>query len=89
MANIRKNTKNRLKCDVSIAHGRNCFYANRGLGECSEEVELDRIVPESRGGRYTLENCLIACAKHNGARGDQSIEVYLASAVRTPDGTAH
>jgi 5-methylcytosine-specific restriction endonuclease McrA len=82
---LRKNTKNRLKCQVSLIHGSHCFYASRGLGACSAEVELDRIVPASRGGEYTLENCLIACAQHNGTRGDRSIEDYLASAMRFPD----
>jgi hypothetical protein len=84
---LRKNTKNRLKCQVSLIHGNYCFYANRALGACSEEVELDRIVPASRGGQYTLENCLIACGLHNGTRGDRSIEDYLASAMPTPDPT--
>jgi hypothetical protein len=86
---IRKNPKNRLKCQVSLTHGSRCFYADRGLGPCSDEVEVDRIVPASRGGPYTLENCVIACAQHNGARGDRTIEDFLGSIVRTASPGAH
>src|SRR5262249_8800994 len=82
---IRKNPKNPLKCEVSLTHGAQCFYANRGLGPCSAEVDLDRIVPESRHGEYTLANCVIACSQHNRVRGDKSIEDFLASVVRPAD----
>jgi hypothetical protein len=85
---IRKNLKNRLKCEVSLIHGGRCFYAHRGVGDCAEEVELDRIVPETRGGQYTVENCVIACTRHNAARGNRSIEDYLTSAVQNTEGAA-
>src|SRR5262249_12562791 len=76
---IRKNQQIKLKCQVSIVHGCQCFYANRGLGECSDEVDLDRLIPESRGGKYTVENCVIACSFHNRASGDRNIEEFLSS----------
>lgn len=77
---IRKSSdeKLQLKCEVAATHGERCFYANRGLGDCSDEVELDRILPGSRGGRYTLENCIIACSFHNQSRSDTSIETFIA-----------
>jgi 5-methylcytosine-specific restriction endonuclease McrA len=62
---------------VAKIHGVRCFYANRGVGPCSDEVELDRIIPEARGGVYSLANCLIACSSHNGRRQDRTIEDYL------------
>src|SRR5688572_4720756 len=55
---IRKQVKSRLKCEVSLVHGTRCFYADRGVGPCSGEVDLDRIIPETRGGGYTVENCM-------------------------------
>ena len=79
---LRKNPNNRLKCEVSLAHGPRCFYADRGLGPCSDELDLDRIIPETRGGRYTLENCMIVCSTHNRARGDRTIEHFLAATLR-------
>lgn len=70
-----------LTLDVAALHGGVCFYANRGLGECSSDVHLDRIVPGSRGGKYSLANCVLACGAHNTARGDMTIEDFLASAA--------
>jgi hypothetical protein len=81
---IRKQPKSRLKCDVSLTHGPHCFDANRGLGDCSDEVDLDRIVPETRGGQYTVENCIIACSAHNRSRGDQSIEDFIRVGAPAP-----
>lgn len=74
---LRKNLTTRLKCQVASMHGSRCFYANRGLGACSEEVDLDRIVPEDRGGKYTVENCVVVCSFHNRSRGKQSVEEYV------------
>ena len=68
-----------LLVEVARTHGRSCFYANRGLGPCSEELDLDRLLPESRGGRYTLKNCVIACSRHNRMRGDMNVEEFLSS----------
>ncbi len=74
---LRKQKRLRLTCQVVKIHGAQCFYARRGVGDCSSEVDLDRIIPGNRGGRYTLNNCVIACSFHNRSRGDQSIEEYL------------
>lgn len=56
-----------------------CFWAGRVKDPCDEEVDLDRLVPESRGGRYVVENCVLACSHHNRQRSDQSVEDYLQS----------
>jgi hypothetical protein len=79
---LRKVPKARLKCEVSLKHGSQCFYAHRGVGACSDEVDLDRILPEVRGGEYTVENCVIACSAHNRSRGSTPIEAFLAAAGR-------
>ncbi len=79
---LRKVPKTRLKCEVSLTHGSTCFYANRGAGPCSNEVDLDRILPETRGGQYTVENCIIVCSTHNRSRGDRTIEDFLAASAR-------
>lgn len=69
-----------LLLQVARLHGRQCFYANRGLGLCSEEVHLDRLVPGARGGVYSIENCVISCGFHNSSKNDKSLEEYLLSA---------
>jgi hypothetical protein len=70
-------------CMLSIIHGDRCFYANRGLGECSDDVHLDRIIPGSRGGEYTVQNCLLSCGFHNTSRGDKSIEEFISHRILT------
>jgi 5-methylcytosine-specific restriction endonuclease McrA len=69
----------RLKCEVALNSGGicRCYYAGRDVGECSQDVSLDRIIPQTRGGLYTVANCQIACGRHNSSRGDQLIEDYL------------
>ena len=61
---------------VARSHGRKCFWANRGKGECSEELTIDRLIA---GGPYSVENCVIACSRHNTQRNDRSIEDYLST----------
>lgn len=58
-------------------HSHVCFYANRGLGECSEDVDLDRILPGAHGGEYSVANCVISCARHNRQRGDMPLAEFL------------
>jgi hypothetical protein len=62
---------------VAELHGGVCFYASRGLGPCSDDVQLDRIIPGSRGGKYSVSNCVLACGAHNSLRGDLSIEEFF------------
>lgn len=71
------NGKGPLTINVARAHGRKCFYANRGVGNCNNQVSIDRLIPGSREGEYTIENCVIACGFHNSQRNDQTIEEYL------------
>jgi len=73
--------KAELIVETARKHGRHCFYRGRGLGECSDELSIDRIIPGSRGGQYDIRNCVIACLKHNEQRGDLSIEEYLSNAL--------
>lgn len=77
--NIRKSPegKTAILCEVAVCYGQNCFYQYRGLGRCSGEIELDRILPGSRDGKYTVSNCVISCSFHNRSRGNLSIENFI------------
>ncbi len=76
-SNVNGKKKLALLVEVARLHGRECFYANRGLGECSDEIDLERLIPETRGGQYTVENCVLSCSRHNRMRGDKSLEDML------------
>lgn len=66
-----------LTVEVARLHGEQCFWQNRGKGTCSDNVDLDRLTPGSRGGQYTVENCILSCSFHNRQRNDRSVERYL------------
>jgi len=40
----------------------------------SKEVTIDHVVPVSRGGQTTWENCVLSCLKCNHQKGDRSLE---------------
>ena len=64
---------------MALTHGFECYFAHRGLGPCSEEVDLGHIIPDAEGGDLSVENCQIECSFHNQDRSTRSIEQYLAS----------
>lgn len=66
-----------LIVEVGQLRGFHCFYADRGLGPCSDDVHLERLIPETRGGRYTIANCVLSCGRHNISRGDTPLEEFL------------
>lgn len=45
---------------------------------------IDHIIPWSKGGRTNLANCICACEKCNGARGDKPAEVFAAERAVPP-----
>lgn len=49
-----------------------CYWCN------SPGFTIDHIIPWSKGGRTNLANCICACEKCNGARGDKPAEVFAA-----------
>jgi len=82
--NVNGKKKAALVVEVARLHGPVCFYAGRGLGECSDEIDLDRLIPGSRGGEYTIENCILSCSRHNRMRGDASLEDIISQAAGMP-----
>lgn len=49
-----------------------CYWCN------SPGFTIDHIIPWSKGGRTNLANCICACEKCNGSRGDKPAEVFAA-----------
>ncbi len=74
---LRKVPKARMICEVAAMHGERCFYFGRNIGECSADLDLDRIIPGSKEGEYQIQNCLIVCSRHNRSRGDLGIAEFL------------
>lgn len=80
--NVDDDGNKKLDIIASLASGTKlprCFYEKRGLGECSDDVDLDRILPGSQGGKYTVANCVLSCSRHNRQRADMSFADFLNS----------
>lgn len=75
----RKNTDTKIKAAIAMAHGFECFWRHRGKGPCCSEAEAGHLVPNSRGGPLSIENCIIECRSHNNQRRAMTVEEYLQS----------
>jgi 5-methylcytosine-specific restriction endonuclease McrA len=54
-----------------------CYLTGRDIDlHKTSEYHLDHIVPRSKGGPGTLENCNFACKAANVAKGDLSLEEF-------------
>ncbi|QDU59328.1 hypothetical protein Pan216_01560 [Planctomycetes bacterium Pan216] len=61
---------------ASKARSPQCFYKGKVAGECTCEVDLDRIMPGKRGGVYTIDNTVLSCSRHNRERGCKEVVTY-------------
>lgn len=80
---LRKSPDAKIKVDIALAHGTECYFRGRGKGPCSEDVEAGHIVQRCKGGPLTVENGQIECRAHNNQRREMSIEDYLKSGMTT------
>ena len=58
---------------------RTCQYRQKCRGDKNRRLELDHIVPESRGGPYRISNLVTACRACNQAKGNRPVEEFLAN----------
>lgn len=49
-----------------------CQYC--GIQPGSEELTIDHVIPKSKGGASSWENCVLACVECNKRKGDLSVE---------------
>ena len=50
--------------------GHACQYC--GTHRPSSELSIDHVLPRSRGGRTTWENCVLACVRCNSKKADRT-----------------
>lgn len=80
---LRKSGDAKIKVDIALTHGTECYFRGRGKGPCSQEVEAGHVVQRCKGGPLTVENGQIECRAHNNQRRDMSIEDYMKSTMTT------
>lgn len=64
-----------------------CQYCSKGL--TSAQITIDHIIPKSRGGNNTFENCVAACHECNekkGSRMPHEVGMRLIKNPETPTG---
>lgn len=55
-----------------------CYLTGRPLDlSKSRSYELDHIIPRSKGGENSLENCGVACRDANQSKRDMLLEEYF------------
>ena len=74
------------KAGLHVRDERSCQVAG-----CHEKgATLDHLVPRSRGGETSWENCVLMCQAHNSRKGDRTIEQLgwrLKKVPRVPAGS--
>jgi len=60
---------------VLIKFSHTCVYAGPA-SPCDEVLNVDHLVPRSRGGSNRASNLVCACRKHNEEKGARSLEEY-------------
>ena len=43
----------------------------------TDDLTIDHIIPRSKGGNNSLENCALACREANQAKSDLSLEEFI------------
>ena len=59
-----------------------CQYCGKQPGP--EELTIDHVIPRSRGGTSTWENCLLACVECNKRKADKTLEQAGMTPRKTP-----
>ena len=57
---------------------RTCQYHQKCKGGKAKKLEVDHIVPRSKGGAYRIDNLITACKPCNDAKSNHDIEDFLA-----------
>jgi len=61
-----------LKERVSLSCGGKCVYCGS-----TQRLQIDHVVPRSKGGANEISNLVLACQKCNRAKSDKLVEEWL------------
>jgi 5-methylcytosine-specific restriction endonuclease McrA len=70
--------------DILLKHNYSCAYCGS-----NEKIELDHVIPISKGGTHTHDNVLPACRKCNATKNDKPLDVFLAKSFTPPGQRTH
>ncbi len=68
--------------NIWLRDGGRCQYTGRRLSQ--HEGNIDHVIPQSRGGSTSWENCVLACRKINTRKADRTPAEAGLTLMRTP-----
>lgn len=80
----------RVPTSIVTFSRRNLFKRDRlmcqycGVRPGTEELTIDHVLPKSRGGASTWENCVLACIDCNGRKANRTPEEARMPLLKTP-----
>ncbi len=60
------------KRNILLRDGYRCAYCGAEIGQAITKLTLDHIIPESRGGKTSFENCVAACFVCNNKKDNRT-----------------
>ncbi len=60
---------------VLVKFNHTCIYVGAG-SPCDEILNVDHVIPQSKGGSNRVSNLVLSCRKHNEEKGNLSLEEY-------------
>ena len=80
---VRMVYKNRVpfsKKNIHIRDGGKCVYC----GVTGERLTIDHVIPRSRGGKTSWENCVASCKKCNSTKANKTPNEAKMSLIKRP-----
>lgn len=62
---------------IYMRDGFRCIYCNRHFERMKDRLQLDHLIPWSKGGTNDESNLVTCCKPCNVARGDQTVEEFV------------
>lgn len=60
-----------------------CQYCGKQPG--TEDLSIDHVIPKSKGGKSTWDNCVIACTDCNFRKADKTLKAANMKLLKTPE----
>lgn len=79
--NVYRNRVPFSKKNIHIRDGGKCMYC----GVTGERLTIDHVIPKSRGGKTSWDNCVASCKKCNAVKADRTPNEARMSLIKRPN----
>lgn len=70
----------KIRDEVIARDKRICQYCGKGK-LYKRQLHIDHIIPESQGGKYVVDNLIVACSRCNMQKGAKSQAKYVTDRI--------